>query len=210
MLSCFHMHACTCAYILGHTYIYTLMNTHTKMFVCMETHTYTTHTHTRHGEGRGQGFLLTTGVLFSGLHFHSFVPFVCRISWLWYHLAHLLLLLILWFWCHAQDICANANVTSHFPWTLFYLFWSIVHVLVFAPFGMFYVCYRVRVPFYPSCGFSVYPAPYWPVFPYYDSWHLNPCMCGLIFGLSFLSNWPVQLFSCVRIWFSIITIIFMT
>lgn len=63
-------------------------------------------------------------------------------------------------WCHAQDIYANANVTSHFPWVLFYLFWSIVHVLVFAPFGMFYVCYRVRVPFYSSCAFSVYPAPY--------------------------------------------------
>lgn len=204
MLSCFHMHACTCAYILGHTYIYTLMNTHTKMLVCMSTHT-----HTRHGEGRGQGCYWLQEFCSQDYIFILLSPLSAE--YLGYGIpgsspsaSNSVI------WCLAQDIYANANVTSHFPWVLFYLFWSIVHVLVFAPFGMFYVCYRVRVPFYPSCGFSVYPAPYWPVFPYYDSWHLNPCMCGLTFGLSFLSNWPVQLFSCVRIWFSIITRIFMT
>lgn len=179
-----------CIYTWTHIYLHTYEHPYKNACVYEHTHIYNTHTYKAWG-GERTGVFTDYRSSFLWITLSFFCP-LC--------LQNILVMVSPGsspsasnsvIWCLAQDIYANANVTSHFPWALFYLFWSIVHVLVFAPFGMFYVCYRVRIPFYPSCGFSVYPAPYWPVFPYHDSWYLNPCMFGLISGLSFLSNWPV-------------------
>ena len=142
----------TWKHVTLHTYEHPYKNACMRVRMC-------THTYTGWG-GQNRGcYWLQEFCLLDYIFIHL-SPSLCRIPWLWYHLAHLLPLLIPWFWCHAHGIYANANVMSHFPWVLFYLFCSIVHLFIFAPFRMFYMCYRVGVPFYPSCGFSVYSAPF--------------------------------------------------